>query len=246
METLKEKLEKPSLPWRKGEEKELEKRFMDLAKDFLYGGYIRVLDRYRVYIQCVEFYFHSEEPNGIKDEIVYHRNNYHVEGELPYFVPITFHAHASGFDIAFENPVLHYRASALIRAYELYDEKIGKFIIVENGKYELDINGQLIKVADSKSDYDGKPHSDYKFTYTDEPKTNIQSTYLYDILNGFGNSGEITWVTKPLADYDNQKPTPKERKGVYKGDKWTDSKYKEQREREWGFYRKQLNKSDII
>ncbi|MBR2166161.1 MAG: hypothetical protein IJ915_06440 [Paludibacteraceae bacterium] len=241
METLKEKFENLSLPWEDGKQKELEEIFnKQLAPDFLYGGYIRVLDRYRVYIQCVEFYFHSEEPNGIKDEIVYHRNNYHVEGELPYFVPLTFHAHASGFDIAFENPILHYRASALIRAYELFDEKVGKFIKVENGKFILE-DGKLI----NKPEYNGKPHSDYKFIYADEPETNTQSTYLYDILNGFGNAGEITWVTKPLPFYNNQKPNPKERKGVYKGDKWTASKYEEPRKREWGFDRKKLNKSDI-
>ena len=77
-------------------------------------------------------------------------------------------------------------------------------------------------------------------------KTNTQSTYLYDILNGFGNAGEIMWVTKPLPFYNNQKPNPKERKGVYKGDKWTASKYEEPRKRKWGYDRKNLSKSDII
>ena len=238
METLKEKLEKYPLHWENGQDDELAEQFNDLAKDFLYGGYIRVLDRYRIYLQCVEFYFHSEEPKGIKDEIVYHRNNYHVEGELPYFVPLTFHAHASGFDIAFENPVLHYRASALIRAYELYDEKVGKFIKVENGKFILE-DGKLI----NKPEYNGKPHSDYKFIYADEPKTNTQSTYLYDILNGFGNVGEITWVTKPLPYYDSHEPfDPKKRQGVYNPDKWDPVKYKIPRERKWQFSRSKNEK----
>ena len=52
-------------------EPQLSKAFSELAPYFLYGGYIHVLNRFRIYIQRVEFYFHSEQPNGIKDDIVY-------------------------------------------------------------------------------------------------------------------------------------------------------------------------------
>ena len=143
--------------------KSLTEEFKLLAPSFLYGGYVRVLNRYRVYIQRVEFYFHSEKNGGVKDDIVYHRNQNHVLGEVPYFTPITFHAHASGFDIAFENRDEQYRASALIRAYEVYDEVEDKYMRVKEGK----------------------------FKYCDEPFINTQSTYLYSILNGFGDVGEI-------------------------------------------------------
>lgn len=148
-----------------------------LARYFLYGGYIRVLDRYRIYIKCVEFYFHSERENGIKDPIVYHRNNYHVDGELPYFIPFTIHAHASGFDIAFENPKEKYRASVLIRAYEVYDDakeyEDKPFLNVNNGKFNHSCNSLV----------------------------NKQSTYLYDILNGFGDAGDISWFHKLSEQY---------------------------------------------
>ena len=172
------KLFTQKLPWEKGNEDALTNIFHEkLAPYFLYGGYIRVLDRYRVYIKCVEFYFHSEKENGIKDPIVYHRNNYHVEGILPYFKPFTFHAHASGFDIAFENPIEEYRASLLIRAYEVYDE------------------------ADEYKDKPFLNANNGKFNHSCDPQVNTQSTYLYDILNGFGDAGIISWIHEPSNQY---------------------------------------------
>ena len=192
-----------------------------LAPYFLYGGYIRVLDRYRIYIQRVEFYFHCEN-NGIKDDIVYHRNNYHVEGKLPYFSPFTLHAHASGFDIAFENPEKEYRASALIRAYEIYDEN--------------EIEKKYLNY-----DKDNK-----KFVHSSEPAINTQSTYLYDILNGFGDAGIISWIHNPLqlyAEPAKQNIKQDRRKGVYSIDRWPD--YNEPRERKWSFERNESIKHII-
>ena len=68
-----------------------------------------------------------------------------------------------GFDIAFENRDEQYRASALIRAYEVYDEVEEKYMRVNK-------KGQ--------------------FEYCSEPYINTQSTYLYSILNGFGDAGK--------------------------------------------------------
>ena len=103
-------------------EKELQKEFKEkLAPAFLYGGYIQVREEYKVYIRTVEFYFHSETTNGIHDPIVYHRNGRYME-KVPYFPIMTLHAHNSGFDITFESQTKEYRASALIRAYEVIDE----------------------------------------------------------------------------------------------------------------------------
>ena len=106
-------------------ESDLFGKFKRLADNFLYGGYIQVRNEYRIYIQTVEFYFHSEKEDGIKDPIVYHRNGRELD-EVPYFPLMTLHAHISGFDITFENPTLQYRASALIRAYEI-KSKDGKY-----------------------------------------------------------------------------------------------------------------------
>jgi hypothetical protein len=101
-------------------ETELQSIFKELAPAFLYGGYIQVHDEYRVFIRIVEFYFHSEKENGIHDPIVYHRNGKDLE-KVPYFPLMTLNAHASGFDITFESETKEYRASALIRSYEVID-----------------------------------------------------------------------------------------------------------------------------
>lgn len=70
-------------------EADLQILFEKLAPAFLYGGYIQVRTDYRVYIRTVEFYFHSEKPDGIHDPIVYHRNirdfNGNIVSEVPYF-----------------------------------------------------------------------------------------------------------------------------------------------------------------
>ena len=52
---------------------------------------------------------------------------------------MSLHAHASGYDICFENPEKKYRASALIRAYEIYDEHKHCFLeLTEKGEKIID------------------------------------------------------------------------------------------------------------
>jgi hypothetical protein len=77
---------------------------------------------------------HAEEgsPFKVSDPIVYHRNGKFPGREVPYFPLMSLHAHMSGFDITFENEELLYRASALIRAYAVYDVKSGEFIKLKN------------------------------------------------------------------------------------------------------------------
>jgi len=149
----------------KGGDVDLEKlteAFKKLAPAFLYGGYIKVGQDFRIYIDTVEFYFHSEKDGGFQDTIVYHRNDRYGIANVPYFEPIRFHAHASGFDIAFESKEDQYRASALIRRYSVMDA---------SGKNYIERDGKQIK-------------------------RDARSTYLYDILNGFGfgKDNDISWV----------------------------------------------------
>ena len=148
---------------------ELDEKFSKIASAFLYGGYIDVNNVYKVYIKTVEFYFHSETDNGVHDPIVYHRNK--NEQKIPYFPLMTLHAHNSGFDITFESEAGEYRASALIRSYE-----------VKKGDKYLKWN---------------KNH----FEENDECCFNTQSTYLYFLLNGFplGESNGIKWVDVPYT-----------------------------------------------
>ena len=152
----------------------LNNAFLKLAESFLYGGYISVTynnkERYQIYLRTVEFYCHSEKENApeyLIDPIVYHRNGRYVGGErekdreVPYFPLMALHAHASGYDITFENSSLKLRSSALIRAYEVYDVERKKFLT-----------------------YNTK---DKKFVacQTGEKRVSSQSTYLYYFLNGF-------------------------------------------------------------
>lgn len=202
-------------------ESELDKRFKELAETFLYGGYISVSDykeeRYRIFIRTVEFYCHYEENEKDlpKDPIVYHRNGRYVEGEVPYFPLMSFHAHASGYDITFENPELKLRSSALIRAYEVYDVQQEKFLF-----------------------YDTK---DKVFKVDDKRRVNKQSTYLYDFLNGFmGNS--VMWKDKDMSVANQKGIKEKERQNVYKYDVHenkivdTNGKYIKD-DRQWSFTR---------
>ena len=170
--------------------------FKGLAMAFLYGGYISVSDykeeRYRIFIRTVEFYCHYEgdEKDLPKDPIVYHRNGRYVEGEVPYFPLMSFHAHASGYDITFENKDQHLRSSALIRAYEVYDVKRETFLHYDRKKK------LFVSCNDAKD------------------RVNKQSTYLYDFLNGFSNNN-IKWVDSKWDKSEDLKIKPAPRQNVY-------------------------------
>ena len=192
MSTLKEVLEefKPEFT------SELDNEcFKALAEAFLYGGYISVSDhekeRYRIFIRTVEFYCHREgdEKDFPKDPIVYHRNGRYVEGEVPYFPLMSFHTHASGIDITFENPELKLRSSALIRAYEVYD-------VIGETYLRYDKTKKLFVSCNDSDD-----------------RVNKQSTYLYDFINGFGGD-KIKWVDTPIPEQ-HQELKPAKRQNVY-------------------------------
>lgn len=172
---------------------ELTAEFEELAPVFLYGGYINVRNEYHIYIRTIEFYFHSEidSASSVKDPIVYHRNNRYVNGVVPYFPLMSLHAHASGFDITFENEKENYRASALIRAYEVWDVKQKQYLC-----------------------YD-KSIQKFRFHKENEPVWNGQSTYLYDFINGFNSNG-ILWIDARSNQYVKLKVS--KRQGVYKSD----------------------------
>ena len=198
METLRSKLE----AFHPKSEKELDGIFLDLAESFLYGGYISVTynnkERYRIYLRTVEFYCHYDGKTNStlpKDPIVYHRNGRYVEGEVPYFPLMAFHAHASGYDITFENEKLGLRASALIRAYEVYDVKR------EKGKF-LTYSTKAKKFVDCQ---------------TEKERVNHQSTYLYNFLNGFiGDS--VVWIDKSRSKTQELKITPRKNVPKYEGE----------------------------
>jgi len=199
-------------------EKDLYAFFNELAQGFLYGGYIQVQNEYRIYIRTVEFYFHSEELDGIHDPIIYHRNIRDKEGNIleivPYFPIMSLHAHSSGYDITFESEVGKYRSSSLIRSYEVKD-KDGRYLLWDAE------NGMFLKSE--------------KYGY------NTQSTYLYYLLNGFplGISNDVKWVDAPIMQ--KIEPEIRNRKNVFKSkSEYVYEKIEwEKCERLWSFTRKE-------
>ena len=190
----------------------------ELAAVFLYGGYINVRNQYHIYLRTVEFYYHEEE-GDVKDPIMYHRNNYTVAGEIPYFKPLSFNSHDTGVDITFENKQKKIRASVLIRAYEVLDVKNKKWLFwnIEQQQFQVYEEGR-------------------KLLY------NTQSMYVKKFLNGFATEGEpdIYWVDVPymkaIIDADI---APVRRQGIYISS--SEERYKpnktEKDERLWGFRR---------
>jgi len=189
---------------------DIQKMFEELAPIFLYGGYINVHDDFKVFIRTVEFYFHSEKDNGVHDPIVYHRNGRDLE-QAPYFPFMSIHAHSSGFDITFEKSG-EYRASALIRTYEVKD-KNGEYLVWNKEK----------KIFEKSKEY----------------RYNYQSTYLYAILNGFafGNNNDITWKEESKVF---KKVSGRPRQNVFKSDsEWKYIKTKKKCDRKWSFTREE-------
>lgn len=98
--------------------KELGAEFERIAKSAIYGGHFRVNEEFNIYIEELEFYFHSEDDSisTVHDWAMYHRNTEKEETE--YFPIGSLHPHRTGVDVTFEKPKI-YRASFLIRKYKI-------------------------------------------------------------------------------------------------------------------------------
>ena len=178
--------------------KELNGIFYFLAQKMLYGGYLKVGDDYEIYITKVEFYYHEEDKSDtqITDPIVYHRNGRFPGRDVPPFPIMTLHSHWSGYDITFEDPQGHYRASALIREYVVYDNKRkeGPSFVkwnssADSGTQETDAKGQRIM-------------GEYEPSNT--PFVDNRSSFLQYYLNGFqmdGTPNRIRWIDFTNPDY---------------------------------------------
>ena len=98
----------------------LDHQFLEIAKYIFYGGYFSVNDNRRIYPEDIEFYYHEEDENGLKDPVMYHTND-HEKKNIPYFPIGSLNFHISGVDVTFENEYKKYRASFLIRKYSVFD-----------------------------------------------------------------------------------------------------------------------------
>ncbi len=124
-------------------EETLPATFRSIAEQLICNGYFMVNNERKIYLTDVEFYYHEEDGaptiNGrkcIKDPIMYHTYDHEKtataikekasllpeadkDKAMPYFKPGTLNLHASGIDITFENEAKKYRASVLIRGYQV-------------------------------------------------------------------------------------------------------------------------------
>lgn len=189
----------------KSKEQNLLESFERIAKEMLYGGYIRVRNEYAIFISKVEFYYHEEkEVQGMRltDDIVYHRDGRFLERRVPYFPMMTLHSHWSGFDITFEKESGHYRASALIRQYAVLDLNKKKFIVFNtSGK----------KLGELKRNEEYPPVGEIVFS--DVPVIDKRSTFLQYFLNGFSMDGtysSIEWRELDDIDFPDVKKEPRQ------------------------------------
>ncbi len=154
----------------------------------------------KVYPTTVEMYFH-EEAGSHKDPIVYHKNygnanDARKEGDdIKYFPHGVLNTHQSGIDITFESKEYRFRASALIRAFNVINDKTSKETGVQ-----------------------------YKNGKSGKEKIDDRSTYLYYALfsqfNIFDDGFSVKWKDGDILKAIN---VPRQRRNVYKydGDKKT-------------------------
>ncbi len=91
--------------------------FPRIASQLLYGGYILLNNKEKLYLREIEFYFLNAD-GSIREDKMYRR-----ESPDDDWLDIgTLFPHNSGIDITFEDTTLHqFRASVLIRAFDLFD-----------------------------------------------------------------------------------------------------------------------------
>ncbi|WP_278989465.1 hypothetical protein [Segatella bryantii] len=99
---------------------ELQKQYSCIAEHVFFGGYFEVNNKRRIYPTDIEFYYHEEDADGLKDPIMYHTDD-HDKKKLEYYPLSSLNFHISGLDVTFENKKKNYRASFLIREYKVCD-----------------------------------------------------------------------------------------------------------------------------
>ena len=147
--------------------------FTRCAKAIL-AGHFRVVNEVEgleivreIYPTALELYYHEEGVGGFKDPIMYHTNDRKIADHrkkkkpeeyfldrgiqgLPYYPFGSENPHTSGIDFTFENPSKHYRASFLIRKYDVVYES-GVKLHIDNSTEIYDdmlLNGIPMNDAD--------------------------------------------------------------------------------------------------
>jgi len=159
---------------------DLDKQFCQMAKELLYGGYFLIEGKKRLYLDDIEFYYHEEGSDGLKDPIMYHTNDNEGKGnEIPYFEIGRFNLHISGVDVTFENKAKHYRASFLIRGFHVDEHEYdGHSTHVYDEMLYMGLPlGKPIEIEWVSEDQDGKEN----YIPKGEPRQNVAE---YEYKNG--------------------------------------------------------------
>ena len=104
----------------------LSKQFSEVATKIFNSGCFEVNGCRRIYPTDIEFYYHEEVEGGLLDPIMYHTNLNNKE-QVDYYPLGSFNFHVSGLDVTFEKEG-KYRASFLIREYDVYSLKDGVWL----------------------------------------------------------------------------------------------------------------------
>lgn len=113
----------------------LSSQFEAIAKDVLHGGCFEINGVRRIYPLEIEFYYHEEGEDGLKDPVMYHTADH--EGKMLDYYPLgSLNCHTSGMDITFENQEKQYRASFLIRKYRVCEYEGGAWKVMNNKECE--------------------------------------------------------------------------------------------------------------
>lgn len=107
---------------------ELASQFAAIAKEVILGGCFEINGVRRIYPLAIEFYYHEEGEEGLKDPVMYHTNDHEGGKELAYYPLGSLNCHVSGIDVTFENEAKAYRASFLIRKYGMWNYEGGEWV----------------------------------------------------------------------------------------------------------------------
>lgn len=124
---------------KQGENEKLTKQavqFMIVAENILLGACFEINGIRRIYPLEIEFYYHEEGDDGLKDPVMYHTND-HENKQLDYYPLGSLNCHVSGIDITFENEEKRYRVSILIRKYKVCDYDGCKWVTKEKKECEV-------------------------------------------------------------------------------------------------------------
>ena len=171
--------------------KELANQFKSIAECVFFGGYFLVNQMRRIYPLEIEFYYHEEQEDGLKDPVMYHTDDRQQKQDLPlpYYELGALNWHISGLDVTFENEQKRYRASFLIRKYQVKEWQDDEWVTLktkeERSTYlyeDMLMNGSLFEGFHLQWKDEKEPHP--AWVPAPKPRINV-AEYKKDALGHY-------------------------------------------------------------